>query len=233
MGEYLGRVLYMQEGNRLRAVALTIVASISQVIVTLGMGWVALLLLLRQDGFDRIIGFPWNRMVIWGTLLVLLLTLVFYLRLSWVVKWLSRLPLLQRFNYLIDALADFDPRILFRLLGISALRFLVFILQYHLAFRLFGVDIGPGETFLGASVNFLVMAMIPSVAIADVGLRAEVGLRIFGLYSANALGITIASAGIWFLNLILPAVAGSLLLLGIRKFWKISKAHSAGKNLSA
>ena len=34
-GEYLGRVLYMDEGNRLRVISLTILGSISQLIVTI------------------------------------------------------------------------------------------------------------------------------------------------------------------------------------------------------
>ncbi len=38
VGEYLGRVLYMNEGNRLKAISLTITGSISQLIVTLLMG---------------------------------------------------------------------------------------------------------------------------------------------------------------------------------------------------
>ena len=34
-GEYLGRVLYMNEGNRLKAISLTILGSLSQLIVTI------------------------------------------------------------------------------------------------------------------------------------------------------------------------------------------------------
>ena len=38
VGEYLGRVLYMNEGNRLKTISITIVSSISQLIITLLMG---------------------------------------------------------------------------------------------------------------------------------------------------------------------------------------------------
>ena len=41
IGEYLGRILYMEEGNRLRVISLTIVGSMSQLIITLfaGIDW--------------------------------------------------------------------------------------------------------------------------------------------------------------------------------------------------
>src|SRR5215203_3970587 len=38
VGEYLGRVLYTNEGNRLKAISLTIAGSMSQLLVTLFMG---------------------------------------------------------------------------------------------------------------------------------------------------------------------------------------------------
>ena len=39
VGEYLGRVLYMDEGNRIKAISLTIAGSMSQLLVTLLMGF--------------------------------------------------------------------------------------------------------------------------------------------------------------------------------------------------
>jgi len=38
-----------------------------------------------------------------------------------------------------------------------------------------------------------------------------------GFYTVNNLGVGLATAGIWFINLILPAIIGSLLILGIKK----------------
>ena len=44
-GEYFGRVLYMDEGNRLRVISLTILGSISQLLVTIFFGLLGLLIL--------------------------------------------------------------------------------------------------------------------------------------------------------------------------------------------
>ena len=58
------------------------------------------------------------------------------------------------------------------------------------------------------------MAIIPTIAIAELAQRGKVVTAIVGLYSVNELGMTFATAGIWFINLILPAIIGSLLILG-------------------
>ncbi len=44
-GEYVGRVLYVKQGNRIRAIALTFIGSISQLIVTMVMGVMGLFML--------------------------------------------------------------------------------------------------------------------------------------------------------------------------------------------
>ena len=70
------------------------------------------------------------------------------------------------------------------------------------------------------SVSFLVMAVIPTFAIAELGLRGKVSLIFAGLFSANKAGIIFTTAGIWFINLIIPALIGSLLILSIKKIYK-------------
>ncbi len=39
-----------------------------------------------------------------------------------------------------------------------------------------------------------------------------------GMYTGNALGVGLAVAGIRFINLVLPAIVGSILFLGIKVF---------------
>jgi hypothetical protein len=45
-----------------------------------------------------------------------------------------------------------------------------------------------------------------------------VSLLLFGVVSSNAVGIIATAAGIWIINLILPAIAGSIFILGVRIF---------------
>lgn len=217
IGEYLGRVLYMDEGNRLKTISITIVGSISQLIITLLAGAIGLIVLRKEIIAGQLISPMWMSVIQYGVLAVLGGFLLFYFRISWLIKWVDKLPGSKRFAYLIEALEEFHPLLLLRLLLLSLLRFLVFIVQYWLLFVLFDVHLSGPQVLWTISVSFLVMAVIPTIAIAELAQRGKVVTAIVGLYTANELGMTFATAGIWFINLILPAVIGSLLILRMRK----------------
>jgi hypothetical protein len=220
VGEYLGRVLYMDAGNKLKSISITIVGSISQLIITLLMGGIGLIVLQSKIEEVHLISPIWLEVIIYGVIAVLVILTLFYYRLSWIIKWVDRLPGSRRFAYLVNALEDFDATLLTRLLSLSLLRFIVFIVQYYLLFRLFDVQVLWWQGFWSVSVSFLVMAVIPTFAIAELGLRGRIGLILTGLFSSNKAGIIFATAGIWLINLIIPAIAGSLLILSIKKIYK-------------
>jgi len=64
-------------------------------------------------------------------------------------------------------------------------------------------------------VMFWILAIIPSFAIAELGIRGTVAKTLF-YYSKNTIGILTVTSGIWFINLFIPAFIGSLLILGIK-----------------
>ncbi|MCY7310394.1 MAG: flippase-like domain-containing protein [Chitinophagaceae bacterium] len=219
VGEYLGRVLYMDEGNRLKTISITIVGSISQLIITLLMGCIGLIILRPGIESNQVLSPIWMKVIIYGTIAVLSGLLLFYFRLAWIIKWVDKLPGSNRFAYLIRALEDFDTGLLFKLLLLSAMRFVVFIVQYYLLFHLFAVDVSWSQVFWAVSVSFLVMAVIPTIAIVELVQRGKVMTTIMALYTTNNLGVGFTTAGIWLINLIIPAIIGSLLLLVMRKIY--------------
>ena len=220
VGEYLGRVLYMDEGNRLKTISITIVGSISQLIITLFMGIIGLMFLRPAIETNQLVSPIWIKVILYGTITVFAGLLLFYFRISWLTKWVDKLPGSKRFSYLIEALEDFNTTLLFKLLLLSALRFVVFIIQYYLLFHLFAVDISWWDTYWAVSVSFLVMTAIPTIAIIELVQRGKVMTTIMALYTTNDLGVGIATAGIWLINLVLPAFAGSLFILGMKKMFK-------------
>jgi uncharacterized membrane protein YbhN (UPF0104 family) len=223
VGEYLGRVMYMDEGNRLKTISITIVGSISQLIITLLMGSIGLVILRSTIEEGHLISSIWMKVILYGVLITLSVLTLFYFKLSLLIKWVDRLPGSNRFAYLVRALEDFNATLLLKLLSLSLLRFIVFIIQYYLLFSLFNVEITWWQSFWVMSVSFLILASIPSFAILELVQRGYVIKTIAGLYSTNIAGIGLTTAGIWLINLIIPAIIGSLLILGIKKIY-------AGKN---
>ncbi len=218
MGEYVGRVLYMEEGNRLRTISLTIVGSISQLIITLLMGAVGLVFLMPKIYSNELVAVLWVKVLLSGVVAVLLVLTIIYFRLSWLVKWFDRLPSIKRYAYLVSAVEEVNATLLLQLLSLSAIRFFVFTIQYYLLFRLFGVEISLWQCFCAVSVIFLVMAVIPTITLVEVVQRSTVALKIVGLFTSNELGVGLTTITIWFINLVIPALIGSLLILSIKIF---------------
>lgn len=79
------------------------------------------------------------------------------------------------------------------------------------------MQVSPGywQSFWLVSVMFWVLAIIPSFAIAELGIRGTVAKTLFA-YSRNLAGILAVTFGIWFINLFIPAFIGSLLILSFK-----------------
>ena len=222
MGEYLGRILFVKEGKRLDSISLTIVGSMAQVLITLFVGMAGLLYIrpyLHGQGGS---GHRWE---FWLNILLGLVFLawvsltIIYFRLSLLLGILGKIPGLGKYIGYIKILENFDATILLWILFLSFGRYLVFIIQYGLVFPVFGVFLGIGQLWGGVSVVFLVMAVVPTFTfLTELGLRWEAGIQILQLFSVNTVGIFAASFAIWLINLIIPALIGSLLILRIKLF---------------
>ncbi|MBO9620227.1 MAG: flippase-like domain-containing protein [Niabella sp.] len=227
IGDYVGRILYVEEGKRIKAVTLTIVSNSSQLLITILMGLMGLYFLRGVIIRSGMIAAFWFDALFYGIAFCTALLLLLYFRVSWLVKWIDRLPASKKFSWSIEALENFNATILIRLLSLSITRFLIFTVQYYLLFQLFEVTISFGQCWMGISVMFLILAIIPTIALfTDLSVRSSVSLPILGLFSSNQLGISLTSVSIWLINVIIPALIGSVLVLGIKKIFK-SKNENA------
>ncbi len=224
-GEYLGRVLYMDEGNRLRVISLTMLGSYSQVIVTFFFGLIGLYILKPAIVAAGLSGWPtWINLLLSVGAAALVFLTVIYFRIGWLIKWIDKLPGIKKYAWLISELEKANASLLLRLLSLSALRYGVFVLQYYLLLRFFAVETGWWQAFWAISLVFFIMAVVPTVALFEVVQKIYVAKEIFTVFSANTLGIGFVTTTVWFINLVLPAAIGSLLILGIKLF---KKQHAA------
>lgn len=222
IGEYGGRILYVEEGKRIKAISLSIAGSISQLILTLFMGSLGLsyLLIFQLKQTDSLMGLSyfWIEVLLFGTVIIFLLLLLFFFRLSWLVQLIEKVPRMRKYVEYINVLEQFNPKLLLSLLWLSFFRYLVFVLQYLLLLQVFEVNLSWMAGFWNMSILFLVMAIVPSFAIADLGIRGKFSTELLSIYSTNTVGIIGATFGIWLLNLFIPALLGSILILGTRFF---------------
>ncbi len=218
IGEYGGRILFVNDGNRLKAIALSMAGGMAQLIITMLMGCLGLAyIFFTMDNSETLMGISafWVRIFLWGSIIGTIVFLFFFFRLNWLVRLLEKLPYADRFSKYINVLETIDANILLRLLSISFFRYVVFVLQYIFMLQLLQVEQNVWTGFCLVTVMFWILAIIPSFAIAELGIRGTVAKTLFS-YSSNTIGILTATFGIWFVNLFIPALIGSLLILGIK-----------------
>ena len=221
-GEYVGRIIYIKEGNRLRAITLTFVGSISQLIVTMLLGTIGLFLL--HDNFYQAtnqaihLSLMWLDVMRYGSIAITTALIAIYFELSWLVKLLERIPFVAKYSYFIQKLEDFKWQELLKVLLISVVRYIVFVVQYLLLLQVFAVDIDLFTAFWLITIMFLALAIVPTIALAELGVRGKISIFLFGVFSTNTLGIVLTASAIWLINLIVPALAGSLFILSVKLF---------------
>jgi len=219
-GEYVGRILYVDDGKRLQAIPVTIICSMAQLQVTLYTGIVAMLtlqdVLVKLLAWDRIFLLFSRALVLFAIAGAILLTLI-YFRIGWFVKKLHKWRRMNRIIRYVEIVEQLNATILLRILSLSVCRYLVFVLQYYLIFQVFEVKLSWSECLMCISILFLLLAIIPSFTfLTDLGIRWKAGIEIVSIFSANTVGIFATAFTVWAFNLIIPALIGSLLILGIR-----------------
>jgi hypothetical protein len=219
IGEYIGRVFYIQEGKRIQAVSLTIVCSMAQLLVT-WLGGIAGIICLKsylvEPGTVHVF---WLDALLYVAIGVTVILTLLYFRLPWLVRWIEMIPKIDKVLAWIKVLDDVNATILVRILSLSIARYAVFIGQYYLLFAVFMVPLDVQQVFASVSVVFLVLSIVPTIAvITELGVRWKASMEIVQLFSANLAGILATSLAIWIINLVIPALIGSLLILGIKIF---------------
>jgi hypothetical protein len=210
IGEYPGRILYMKRKNTIRLISVAILAAFAQFLTLFIFGIIGLLYYnARFPGTMALIT------LIAAVIILIIIALVFLRFESW-SGYFEYLSWFRRFQTYGHLLKRFTTTLQLQVLGLSAIRFLVFTVQYLILLRWMDIPVSPVEGLCTAFLFFWAIAVIPSIALAELGIRGQVSLFLFHNFSTNTMGILAATIGLWCINLVIPAVVGSILLIRMR-----------------
>ena len=213
IGEYLGRILYLKNTNKLTGISITIIGSFAQMLVTSFFGVLGLLFYLyavEQSTFLYIL---------FG-MSVLIAALMFYtlFHLEALVTFCKKIPVLKKVSLYIEVIKRYEKSTLIKLILYAAGRYIVYSTQFFILLYVTHQFFLPAETFAGIWLLFWIIAVVPSFVIADVGVRGKTAVTFLAFVSGNALAILVSSVMLWFINLILPALVGCFFVFRIRMF---------------
>lgn len=219
IGEYGGRVFHLENANIIKATLLTVVGSYAQLLVTLVTGIISLAFFLPNYGTPPGYFGP-SQYIILYVLGLLLLVAFNYLFLNTAVfsSLVSRMKFLGKYRAYGKVFSFHQSKDLLKILLLSYSRYAIFALQFFLLLRVFDVNISFFPAMMMISMSYLVMTMIPTIAITDFAVRGSVSLYFIGLLSANEPGILSASFVLWLVNLALPAFIGTFFVFNLNFF---------------
>ena len=213
VGEFAGRILHLGEGHRIRGALAAFVGSSAQLLVTIQAGFIALLFytptILQLNQITIIL------------LQIAIVVSVVFLMIGWFrVPKLSllfeKIEWLKKYNNFGEVFSHFHKRELAITYLYSLLRYLVFCSQQYLLFKAFLIDIDYVTCLKLSAISFLVITLVPSIALGELGVRGGINLVVFATVTNDSAAILISTFSLWCINLALPALLGAFSLLYIR-----------------
>lgn len=212
IGEYGGRVFCLEQGDRIKAVFITVLCSMSQLLVTILYGSISLFIL-----FDEILI---DKTFLSVSLLILLnLFLLFsYFNISHIVNFLGKFKLINSFKKYLEVLVMYNYKDLFIAFIYSNTRYFIFSLQFIILLHVFGINISFMDAILSVMLIFFFITITPTITIAEIGVRGSVAIFVLGLFSSNDIAILSSTTLLWLINLIIPAIIGSFFIFSLKFF---------------
>ncbi len=215
IGDYAGRILFVKNGFKAEAVKASIAGSLSQFITTIAIG-----LILLSTTLFKFSGIEINylQLLIVSSIIFLSIAVWCFIRFDQLSKKLLQLNIFRKWSSKIKQINSYTGKQLGQTMLFSISRYLLFSTQYVLLLILFGVD---GDLFLLfglVGISYLIQTIIPSFALLELGIRGNVAMFLFGQFGANELAVLAATSLLWIINLLIPALIGSLILFSVNFF---------------
>lgn len=223
LGEYPARIWYLRLSQSARLVSVSLLGMVAQIAATLAGGLAGVVYFCFYEKTW------WGWPALAGTLIVLVVLLLVYFRFDRWAPRLEKLRWLKKWE-LHGARNPLTPGERWQVLLLSLLRFLTYSLQYYLLLQWLGVgqEATAATLFLRCLFFFWAMTVIPTIALAELGIRGGLGLFLFLPTGGNSIAILLATLLLWLYNLVLPTLPGAWLIW--REKLLINREVSAERN---
>ncbi|MXV51059.1 hypothetical protein GS399_08765 [Pedobacter sp. HMF7647] len=215
IGEYGGRIMFLRSRKRVFGAIAMGVGAVGQMVITNVIGaWAMFWFLAKFMHLDisLLYGVGFLAAVFSGFFIL------FFFNIRWVDSLIGGISFLKPLRKFFSILAKYRLKDLFKVFGYSAARFVVFTFQYYLIIHLLIPEINGFEMCGMIFILFFIQSALPSLDLLDVGVRGMTATYFFGYITNQHVAVMAATSCIWFVNLILPAVLGSVFVFKLNFF---------------
>jgi hypothetical protein len=200
VGEFAGRIFMVKEGDKVELLLLSFISSFTQVLVTVLAGVIALILSHRLVEVEL------------AGLVLILLTLLPLLLNYFPGKWLKKIIVLKKFPF----------KVFVVVIVLSAVRYIVYASQFLFVILIMNNKYDSGyfsPVLSGIAISYLLVTLIPTFSFTEVLVRGSVAGMVFGggmMGEVN--GAFYAAIFIWFVNVAVPSLVGTVFVFRLKFF---------------
>ncbi len=203
IGEAGGRLIGVPEGKRWQAGASFVYSSLAQSLCTL---WAGIAGFCFFQPFK--ITFLSQNILFIALILSIILGLLLYFNLQ---KLIGFIPFGRKWKAKLDQVSEIPNAILLKVLLLSISRYLIFSFQFALLIQWLDPTAAFFHVLAGIAITYLLCALVPGSALAELGIRESAGVLIIGLI-ANPIAVVSATFILWLINLAGPSLIGTRIL---------------------
>lgn len=205
-GEYIGRMAFVADENKLETGVLSIWSSLSQLSITLLFGVIALPFVSPLVGQYKTVFL----ITCFLLFIVVVLSFVFFHKLSFIFKK-------TKFYFMIQNIQIVSSKTLMVIFVLSLIRFMMFALPYTFLvhhFALNATSISWHIIFLSVSCVFLMQTVSPQFILTDLMLRMSIPSLVFsGIFIFESSVEFIPGLIIYVFNVLIPMLIGAIIFL--------------------
>jgi len=210
VGELVGRIAFLEPGNRKAGVMLSFLNSFTQNIIMALFGIPASILFLLV--FKGKLQPDAIHFVLIMFMCLLIFGFLYFTLPRWSLQF-NKSRFSEKIKSFTDCLLMYKLKDLLQILVISLLRYVVFSIQFYFMLRFFSVELTPWQALISIPTTYFFVTFTPSIAFSEAAVRSSYAVLIIGAYSGQVINIALAGICIWAVNFIIPLLVGSVILV--------------------
>ena len=223
VGEYGGRVFYLEKADRLKGVIITFIGSMSQLLITILFGSISFIILSELLFESKVLFSAISKFKLLVFLLLFLLNVFifyFFYNVHSFISFFNLNKYINRFKQYIQTFTIYNSSELTNILLFSFSRYIVFSIQFLILLNVFEIDSTTFNSMLSVMLIFLFVSIIPTIVVAEIGVRGSVAIYIFSLFTFNSIGVFSSTLLLWIINLVIPSLIGIYFVFNLNFFRK-------------
>ena len=223
VGEYGGRVFYLEKADRLKGVIITFIGSMSQLLITILFGSISFIILSELLFESKILFSAISKFKLLVFLLLFLLNVFifyFFYNVHSFISFFNLNKYINRFKQYIQTFTIYNSSELTNILLFSFSRYIVFSIQFLILLNVFEIDSSTFHSMLSVMLIFLFVSIIPTIVVAEIGVRGSVAIYVFSLFTINSIGVFSSTLLLWIINLVIPSLIGIYFVFNLNFFRK-------------